>query len=142
MKLFKSLIIGSLAASSILVNANEPLWTPQQRQENRSHVAEVNIIDGKRLDWKSPSDDTFWSEASIQIKKAVKGEFGIMKIYYLTSDEAEKRCPKLPTLIKGQTYLVHCVEQLVEGKKRLVVPLASDVALTTPAKSNNLPAPK
>lgn len=142
MKRYRLLIVAFIAVLSIRADANEPLWTPQQRQENRSHVTEASITETKRLDWKPPSDDTFWTEATIQIKTTVKGDFGLKKIYYLSSNEGDKRCPKLPTIVKSQSYMLYCVEQIVEGEKRLVLPLASDATLTTKVKDNEEPAPK
>lgn len=142
MNQYKLLLVAIIAVIASRADANEPLWTPQQRQENRSHVTEASITEIKRLDWKAPSDDTFWNEATIQIKTAVKGDFGIKKIYYLGSNEGDKRCPKLPTLVKSQSYMLYCVEQIVEGEKRLVLPLASDATLTTRPNSNEQPTPK
>jgi len=122
------LIIASLMVSFAF--ADEPLWTPQQRTEQRVAVINGTVLRVvKRRTFNQYAD---LMSAEIRIARVLKHSDSlpekVVTVFYESSPGNGKRCPTYAKLVSDQTstfYLSY--HDSLTGKKDFIIEMGGDV---------------
>ncbi len=121
--LVSTVLILARAAAALSVTANEPLWTDQERLENRDMVCVGTVASVSRIERIDQYKDLYLAVVEISaIKKGAKTLTGSnVNIYYeFSSSGRNDRCPRYAELSKGEKgtfYLRDLTDQIRKDLK-------------------------
>lgn len=114
----------------ISAQANEPLWTDQQRLDQREMVCLGTVISVSKTGPIDKNNDLYLAVVEVSgMKKGKKASTGSkINVYYAVSSSGHKRCPAFAELTKGDKGTFYLRNITDDIKKELKIKTVSEPA--------------